>query len=146
MKAAPSKRSTVVKSCTSPRRSFVAWCSGTPRKIVAASAWWSGSASSGPRRRLDAGQERRHHAAESARAGRQQDAPAERVDRCAAGERRAVELPVHQGDLAQVGGDGEHDRDRLDVVEQVVGGVRHVVRLDVVDRVVRRDAGAARAT
>ena len=35
---APSKRSIVVNASTGCRRSLVGWCSGTPRKIVAARA------------------------------------------------------------------------------------------------------------
>ena len=72
------------------------------------------------RRRFDARQERRHHAAEPARPRRQQDAPAERIDGGAAGDRRPFELAVHQRDATEIGGDGEHHRDVLDAIEQLV--------------------------
>ena len=120
--AAPSKRSIVANDSTGSRRSFVTCLRGTPRKIVATRAWSVGQAERRRRVGLGARQERRHHAAEAAGAGGEQDAPAERVDRGPAGDRHAADGAVHQGDAAQVGGDGQHDRHRLDACRSAAFG------------------------
>jgi hypothetical protein len=79
-----------------------------------------GQAEQGRGGRLDPAEERGHHAAQPVGACRQQQAPAERIDRGAAGDRRACQPAVHQRNGTQIGGDGQHHRDGLDLVEQGV--------------------------
>ena len=117
----PSKRSTVVNDSTGSRRNFVTWRSGHAEEDRRGQGVVLGEAELTGGRRLGAGEERRHHATEAVGPGGEQDAPAERVDRRPAGERWPFEPAVHEGDLAQVGGDGEDDWDVGDVVEQGEG-------------------------
>jgi hypothetical protein len=72
------------------------------------------------RGRFGAGEERRHHTAQLVLARGEQDAPAEGVDRRAADDGRTREQSVHHRQPAEVGRDGEHDRDVFDRVEQRV--------------------------
>ncbi len=60
----PSKRLIVVNDSTGLRVSLVGWCSGTPRKIVATSAWCGGQTERRTGHRLDTAEERGHHAAQ----------------------------------------------------------------------------------
>ncbi len=88
--------------------------------------------------RLDAAEERRHHTTEAVGSRRQHQVPAERVDRGATGDGGTVEDGVHHREFRHVGGDCQHDGDRLDVLEQIVvlvGG--DLGGLDVVDDVER---------
>ena len=113
-RSAPRRRSGRSRR-TTRRACGAAWSParrGTPSTIVATSAWCGGSRSSGAASRLGAREERRQHATEAAAVGGEQDAPAERVDRRAAGHRHPPDVAVHQGDAAQVGGDGQHRRRR----------------------------------
>jgi hypothetical protein len=97
------------------------------------------------RSRLDPAEERGHDPAQPVGAGREHQVPAERIDRCASGDRGSIELGVHHRHLRQVRSDREHDRDRVDVREQVVVLVRRDVGgLDVVDDVERVAPGHRR--
>ena len=129
----PSKRSVVVNVATSSRRSLVLWRSGTPRKIVATRAWCSGRCRSARRRSPPA------TGTSSSRrpgrgAGRQEDAPAERVDRAPPVIGHPVELAVHQGDLVA---DRRPRRARparaRSYVRRSLSACAHDVRLVVVD-------------
>ena len=139
----PSKRSIVVNEVTSSRRRRVTWNSGTPRKIVAAERVMLGQPELRGSLRFDTRQERRHHAAQPAFAGRQHDAPAEGVDRRAAGERGRSSSPSISAILRRSAATASTTGTASMWSSSSLGAWGDLVGLDVVDGVERRDAELA---
>ena len=119
-----------------PLQACVGWCTGWPSATTRGDGQLVGDAEQRPHLLLAPDHHRGDDPAEALVTGGQQDAPHERVDGGAAGERVAIQVAVDRSERAEVGQHGEQDRHLVEVLGEAArarGGVGRDVGGPTVD-------------